>query len=128
MRRELAVAGAADPVATWTRYARVKKWPSWAPFITSVDASGEVLEPGLTGVVGGPLGLRVSFVVTAVDITTRSWAWSVRSGPIAAELEHEVLARPTGGSVATLVLIGPAPVVLAYAPAAFWALRRLTTP
>lgn len=128
MRREVAVAGAAEVDLVWSRYAQIDRWPTWAPFIVSVDASGEVLEPGLTGVVHGPLGLPVSFVVTAVDSVTRAWTWSVRSGPIAAELAHEVLARPTGGSVATLVLTAPAPVVLAYAPLTYWALSRLTHP
>ena len=127
MRRELAVAGAADPVVVWDRYFRIVNWPTWAPFISGGAASGTVLTPGLTGTVHGPLGSRAAFEVDAVDSEERTWRWTVRSGPIRMELGHEVLPRPGGGSVATLELNGPAAVVLGYGPAASWALRRLTS-
>lgn len=120
------MAGRADPDLVWDRYYRIESWPKWAPFIGRVDTSGEVLEPGLTGVVHGPVGSRISFVVDAVDAAARAWRWSVRCGPVALQLGHEVLARPAGGSVATLTLTGPAPIVLGYRPTAALALRRLT--
>ena len=109
----------------WHRYVHVQTWPEWAPFIVRVFASGEILEPGLSGVVHGPVGSRVAFVVDAVDHAARSWRWSARFGPVGLQLGHEVLARPAGGTVATLTLTGPASVVLGYRPAAALALRRL---
>lgn len=126
MRRELAVAGPADPEVVWERYVRIESWPTWAPFISATAASGTELVPGLTGTVHGPLGARVEFVVDAVDSEQRTWRWSVRSGPAALRLGHEVLARAAGGTVATLTLDGLAPVVLGYLPAASLALHRLT--
>lgn len=128
MRRELAVAGAADAVVVWDRYFRIVNWPTWAPFISGGAASGTVLAPGLTGTVHGPLGLGADFEVDTVDAEERTWRWTVRSGPIRMELGHEVLPRPGGGSVATLELNGPAPIVLGYLLPATIALQRLVRP
>lgn len=128
MRRQLAVVGAVAPAVAWERYAVLANWPSWAPLITGVEAGGPALVPGLTGIVRGPAGLRVVFEVDAVDAAARTWAWTVRSGPVTLRLGHEVLARPGGGTVATLDLEGPLPVVLGYVLPATAALRRLVAP
>ena len=128
MRRQLAVAGAVDPAVAWDRYEWLETWSSWAPFISSVQASGERLAVGLTGVIRGPAGLQVIFAIDAVDPEARTWHWSVRSGPVALALGHEVLARSRGGCVATLELVGSAPVVLGYTVPATLALTRLVAP
>ncbi len=125
MKRALAVPGPVMPAVAWDRYVRLEQWAQWAPFISGVDASAAVLAAGITGIVRGPAGLRLRFAVDAVDEVARSWRWTVRSGPVALRLGHEVLARSGGGTVATLDLDGPAPVVLAYLAPATLALRRL---
>ena len=125
MRRQLAIPGPVAPAVAWQRYAVPAVWSSWAPFITGVDADGPRLVAGLTGVVRGPAGIRAGFRVDEVDEAARSWWWTVRSGALTLRLGHEVLTRPAGGTVATLTLDGPAPVVLAYLGPAALALRRL---
>ena len=82
----------------------------------------------MTGVVHGPLGVRVPFEVLSVDEGRRRWSWRVRAALVTLELVHEVLERPDGGADTTLEVTGPAPVVLAYAPLAQLALRRLVRP
>ena len=128
MHRQLAVAGPIAPALAWQRYAVLANWSDWAPFIFGVDASGPLLAAGLTGIVRGPAGLRVVFAVDDVDEVARAWRWTVRSGPVALHLGHEILARPGGGTVATLELEGPAPAVLGYLVPATVALKRLVAP
>lgn len=127
MKRTVAAAGPADPTEAWERYAVIARWPTWAPPILRVEASAERLAPGVTGVVHGPLGLRVSFEVETVDQLLRTWSWRVRSGPIGMKLRHEVLATADGGSATTLTVEGPAPVVLLYPEVARLALVRLVS-
>jgi len=127
VRRSVATVGPVAADEAWERYAVVARWPSWAPPIQRVEASAARLEPGLTGVVHGPLGLRVTFEVETVDEAARTWTWRVRSGPIRMRLEHAVLATATGGSAATLVVEGPAAVVLLYPEVARIALTRLVS-
>lgn len=127
MRRNVAVVGTVAAADAWERYAVVSRWPSWAPPISRVTASADRLQPGMTGVVIGPLGLRVEFVVDTVDESARRWTWRVRSGPLRLALEHEVLASPTGGCTATLTVDGPAVAVLLYPEVARVALRRLVS-
>ena len=136
------------PVATaWERYQRLELWPRWAPQIRSVTtappADAPRLAPGLTGRVSGPLGAGVDFTVLDVDPAEHRWTWAVRRGPLALHLEHGVdparggrtVRRPERishpidpvGSRAWLIVTGVAPVVLAYAPAAWFALRRLVS-
>lgn len=84
---------------------------------------------GARGAVRGPAGLRADVVVEEVDEERRTWSWSVvlaRPGVpgVRLHLDHAVAPAP-GGCSTSLVLTGPAPVVLGYAPAAWWALRRL---
>ncbi len=99
-----------------------------------VGAGAQRLAPGLTGTVLGPVGVRVRFRVDEVDAAARRWSWTVRpAGPLRAltldrvrlRLVHGVVARPGGGSITTLDVHGPLPVVASYAPLALVALRRL---
>lgn len=99
-----------------------------------VEADAERLAAGATGTVLGPAGVRVRFRVDEVDAAGRRWAWSVRPAGalrvltldlVRLRLVHGVEARPGGGSVTTLDVRGPRPVVASYAPLALVALRRL---
>ena len=123
----MATVGRVDPDQAWLRYAEIARWPSWAPPIRHVEASAERLAAAVTGVVHGPAGLRVSFVVLAVDEAARTWSWNVRSGPLQMALEHAVLPAPGGGSVATLTVDGPLPAALVYPDLARVALHRLVS-
>ncbi|MBC3763552.1 SRPBCC family protein [Quadrisphaera oryzae] len=140
MRRELAVTGTAPPPLAWERYADPSLWATWSPQIASVTASTARLETGTTGVVRGHGGLRLDFTAEDVDDDARRWTWRVEPThalgvPLPAvlrccgrlRLEHGVVpsALADGGSTTTLSLEGWAPVVLAYAPLAALALRRL---
>jgi hypothetical protein len=125
MRRSVAVVGPVDVAEAWERYAVISRWPTWAPPILRVEASAPRLAAGVSGVVHGPLGLRVSFTVEAVDEQARSWSWAVRSGPVRMRLVHQVLATAEGGTAATLTVIGPAPLALLYPDLARVALARL---
>jgi hypothetical protein len=127
MRRSVATVGPVAPDEAWLRYAEIGRWPSWAPPIRHVEASAEWLAPGVTGVVHGPAGLRVSFAVLSVDEAAGTWSWTVRSGPLRMTLEHGVLSAPGGGSVATLTVDAPAPAALVYPELARVALHRLVS-
>lgn len=120
--------GPAPVQVVWERYADPTRWADWAPHVrgVEVDVHGEDvrLQPGLSGRVRGPMGLRVPFVVTAVDEERRTWSWTVRAPLVTVHLDH-TLAEVSDGTVAGLVLRGPWPVIRAYRPVARWALRRL---
>lgn len=128
MQRLVSQAGEAPVAEVWRRYADLDAWSTWAPFIVAVSAPGRELTPGLTGTVVAVGGLQVGFEVLAVDPAGRSWQWRAHLGPLALTLDHEVLARPGGGSVAVLRLDGWAPVVLAYQVPALIALASLVRP
>lgn len=128
MRRAVGTSGPLAPDQVWERYAVLAAWPSWSPQISRVDATSSRLTPGMTGVVHGPLGVRVPFEVLSVDETGRRWSWRVRAALVTLDLVHEVREGPDGGSDTTLEVTGPAPVVLAYAPLAQLALGRLVQP
>ncbi|MDQ6896066.1 MAG: SRPBCC family protein [Actinomycetota bacterium] len=128
MRRAVGTSGPLPPDQVWERYAVLAAWPSWSPQISRVDATSSRLTPGMTGVVHGPLGVRVPFEVLSVDETRRRWSWRVRAAVVTLDLVHEVREGPDGGSDTTLEVTGPAPVVLAYAPLAQLALGRLVLP
>jgi hypothetical protein len=125
VRVTLRAHGDADPDVVWERYADLQEWPRWSPQITGVEASGTRLRAGLTGRVLGPLGLAVPFDVVAVH--ERRWSWEVRPFGLRIRLDHWVLSR-LGGAATELRMRGPAPLVLAYAPLAQLALRRLVSP
>lgn len=120
----LAASGGARPDEAWDRYADLGRWSQWAPQINRVEATDDRLAPGLAGRVVGPFGAYLDFVVDGVDETARRWSWTVRRGPLRLRLEHSVTKRG-GGSATSLRLDGPLPVVVAYAPVARLALRRL---
>jgi hypothetical protein len=116
MRLTLSAHGPRDPADVWDRYVRPARWPEWSPQIRSVDHPGPRLYPGAVGTVHGPLGVRLPYTVHDVDSGARRWSWT--AGPF--HLVHTV--SPT-----TLVITGPAPLVLLYAPLARWALHRLVS-
>ncbi len=119
--------GAAPPEVVWERYAQPRLWPSWSPQIRGVRTPDARIRPGTKGDVLGPLGVRVHFVVDAVDEQARTWAWTVRTGPIVLRLEHTVM--PSGAGTSTgLRMTGPRPILLAYASIAHLALMRLVRP
>lgn len=120
--------GDADPDTAWERYADPDLWSTWSPQIQRVDLDAPRLVPGARGTVRAGLlpwpTLPVPFRVLEVDEPGRTWAWTVRLGPVGLRLEHGVVPEP-GGSATWLTVHGPAPVVAAYAPLARLALGRL---
>jgi hypothetical protein len=111
--------GPAGKYVIWARYRDPQRWPEWAPHIREVRAAGP-LRPGLEGTVVGPLGATASFEVIDVDEPSGVWTWVLRAGPVRLRLEHEVAEGRAG-----VVISGPAPAVLAYAPLARIALGRV---
>lgn len=116
--------GAASTESVWRRYVRTAAWASWAPQIRAVEAEAE-LRAGMRGRVVPVVGPGIGFVVEAVDHRALTWQWRVHAGPVRMRLWHAVRARTPHGTEAELRLDGPAPVVVAYAPLARRALRRL---
>ena len=142
------------PASTaWERYDRLELWPTWSPQLrfvstdpdplTSVDddnddedeedegpvrrvQSRQRLSAGLNGRVHGPVGLWAQFTVLTLDVPAMRWSWQVRRGPLAVHLDHQVEGT-ADGSRTVLTLRGPAPVVLGYVPAAWYALHRLVS-
>ena len=120
--------GLVAPAEVWERYAVPARWSTWAPHITGVEVDVLRLTAGASGRVRGPGGLVLPFEVEDVDEDARRWSWRVHAGPITLHLVHWVVPAPDGGATTGLRTSGPAPVVLAYAPLAGWALRRLVRP
>jgi hypothetical protein len=128
VKRDTGASGPLAPDRVWERYAVPDLWSTWSPQISRVDATTSRIAPGTTGIVHGPLGVQVPFEVLDVDEAERRWTWRVRTALVTLALVHSVIARPDGGSDTGLEISGPAPVVLAYAPVAQLALRRLVRP
>ncbi|MDP9817319.1 SRPBCC family protein [Spirilliplanes yamanashiensis] len=126
MRREIGVAGPRGAGEVWDRYVRPARWPEWSPQIRAVEYPGERLAAGTSGVVRGPFGVRVPFEVLDVseDGPVRSWAWRVSAAGARLVLVHTVEAAGAGARTG-LTVEGPAALVVAYLPAARWALGRL---
>ena len=124
LRITLQAHGDAPPEVVWERCADLRRWPEWSRQITGVESSGATLKAGVTGDVIGPLGFHVPFRVVEVGI--RRWRWEIRPLGLRLRLDHRVLAR-LDGAATELRMGGPAPMVLAYAPVAKLALRRLVT-
>ena len=119
------VTGPAPRAVAWERYADLDAWPTWAPQIRSVETDGRRLATGRSGTVHVLGGLRVPFVVTAVDAGRMTWSWIARLGPVALTLHHDLDPAPDGGTVAGLTLEGPALLVAAYGPLTRAPLTRL---
>lgn len=114
----------------WDRYTRPAWWLRWAPHLSTVDYPEPVVTPGTIGRVTGVGGVVAVFRIDAVDEATRTWSWSVHSGPLRLSFEHGVDVAASGSgqvSTAWLVVHGLWPVVLGYAPIARYALGRLVT-
>jgi hypothetical protein len=122
--RTLTVTGLAPADQVWERYARPALWASWSPQIRRVEVDAERIAPGLQGLVRGPLGLGVRFQVQAVDEPARTWSWRASLGPATLLLHHSV-SRTETGSMTTLTIKGPVPLVLGYLLPARLALGRL---
>ena len=109
------VRGRRSAADAWEDYARIARWPTWSPQMTSVHASAERIAPGVTGVVrSGPL--RLPFTITAVDEDAMTWSWRV----LGVRMHHGVRATPSGCAT---TFDGPLP----YLPVARIALRRLVS-
>lgn len=129
----LRATGPLPAAAAWERYADLDRWSHWAPQISGVSVAGggdRRLHPGLEGTVRAAGLVHVPFEVLAVDEAARTWSWRVRVGPITLHLEHGVDDPgpddgPRVGARTWLRTIGPAPIVLAYAPLALIALHSL---
>lgn len=108
----------------WRLYTCPPAWPTWAPQISSVRGVSDPISPGASGVVHGPLLLRVPFVIEAVDEDLCTWTWRVGIGPLSVVLDHGV-DELESGSCAWADVHAPYVMVLAYSPIARLALRRL---
>jgi hypothetical protein len=125
--RRIEVTGRARVETAWERYADLARWPGWAPQIRSVEADGPRLAAGRSGTVRVVGGLRVPFVVTAVDEERLTWSWIARVGPVALTLHHD-LSVAREGTAAGLVVEGPALVAATYGPLTRAPLARLVRP
>ncbi len=125
-RLTLRAKGPADAATAWERYARFEEWPGWSPQLSSVEASAERIAPGVTGTVSGPMWSGADFHIDAVDEDARTWSWTVRRKPLKVRLEHGV-EPDDAGSATWLIIDGPLPFVVPYAPIAQAALRRLVS-
>lgn len=125
MRLSLDVVGPAPVALAWERYADPVLWSTWAPQIRHVTwEGGDRLTPGLTGVVHGLARVRARFAVTDLDAVTHDWSWNVRALGVTLHMRH-TLESEGDRTRAGLVIEGPLPVVIGYAPVARFALRRL---
>ena len=120
--------GRADAATVWGRYARFDAWSSWAPQISRVTAGGELLAPGVRGLVIAAHLVRVHFVVLDVE-APRRWRWRVSSGPLTMTLTHLVDSDEVrGGTTATVAVVGPRWFVTFYRLLMWVALGRLVRP
>ncbi|MCW2525234.1 MAG: hypothetical protein JWM76_94 [Pseudonocardiales bacterium] len=125
----LRASGPVQVADAWERYARPELWSSWSPQIRGVRYPHARIKNGATGRVIGPLGLRVGFEIQDVDEEAHRWSWRAAVGPVGIRLVHTVkeLDRDANGAGTTteLRMVGPAPIVVTYAPIAQLALGRL---
>ncbi|MGQ4417708.1 SRPBCC family protein [Streptomyces sp. SAS_269] len=123
----LRATGPARPETVWRRYTCVDRWESWSPQIKAVHTADRRLIAGMSGTVESVTGFRVAFDVETVDHDHRAWTWGVRPGPARLRLHHDVRGH-AHGSTTSLTMHGPWLVLLASAPLAQRALRRLVRP
>ena len=126
MKRTVTVSGPASPAEAWERYAVPARWHEWSPPIVRVDTTGTRIVPGLAGVVHGVGGIRVNFLVEAVDEDARTWRWRARLGPLELVLDHGVTAEDVG-SATWLTVAGPPLAALAYPEITRISLRQLVS-
>jgi hypothetical protein len=119
--------GSASADLVWERYADLSQWSHWSPQVRRVESPDHRIGCGVTGSVVGPLRVRVQFVIDEVNEPDRRWVWRVRRGPVRLRLVH-LVEEHAGGCSTTLVVDGPLPVAVAYAPLAKVALARLVRP
>lgn len=119
----LTARGPADVGEVWARYTQPRRWAGWAPHLREVQYPEGVIEPDTTGIVRG-MGLAARFRIDSLDEEARTWAWTVRLGPLQVTFDHGVGEEPNG-SCAWVVIHAPWPVVVGYAPIARYALGRL---
>jgi uncharacterized protein YndB with AHSA1/START domain len=117
----VAVRGDAEPDEVWDRFTTPARWSSWAPHIRAVTCADARVVTGTRGHVHGPMGLRLPFVVDAVDHPGRTWTWTVGRA-IRVTMVHGV-EHADGGSRAWARL--PALLGVPYLPLLRWALARL---
>ncbi|MFE9685212.1 SRPBCC family protein [Streptomyces sp. NPDC006285] len=101
---------------------------NWSPQIRAVHTDTAYIAPGARGSVEPVPGPAVAFVIEDVDHERRSWSWRVRLGPVRVRLLHDVRPRRGGtgtGAETRLVMQGPLLALVAHAPLARLALRRL---
>ena len=122
--RTIAATGPAAPATVWERYTRPSLWPTWSPQISEVATTRDAVEPGLRGVVHGPLVVRVPFRIEEVDPGERRWSWRVGVGAVSVRMEHGVDAVD-GGSRAWARIHLPGLLCAPYEPLARLALGRL---
>lgn len=118
------VVGPASVDEVWRRYTTPGLWADWAPQIRGVDHRPGRIVAGGEGVVRGPLGLRVPFVVEVVDDETMRWVWTPGVGPVRVRMRHGVDPERRGSS-AWVEIAAPRLLALPYAPVARLALHRL---
>lgn len=125
MRRQVVGRGDATVEVAWQRYVDLDAWSDWSPQIRGVRSDQRRLVPGLRGAVLGPVGLTVPFEILEIDEHEHRWRWQVQLLGRRIELTH-LLDSEGGRTVATLVVDGPALLVLPYLPVAAVALGGLT--
>lgn len=110
----------AAPDQVWALVARPENWSRWAPHVRGAWGLGRPeVEQGRLGAARLLGVLPVPARITEVE-PGRRWCWTV--GPI--RIVHEV--EPAGsGSVVSMTVDGPAPIVLAYGPVVAVMNRRL---
>lgn len=122
--RRVEVAGPLDVDEVWRRYTTPELWSGWAPQIRGVDHPTDRIGPGATGVVHGPVGLRVPFVVEVLDDHARRWTWTCGWGRVRVRMGHGVDPDRLGAR-AWVEVAGPRLLAWAYSPVARRALGRL---
>jgi hypothetical protein len=120
MRVRIVRRGPAGKYEMWGRCRDPGLWPAWMAGVIAVDADGPVLRAGLEGELRLAGGVTARFDVLDVDERATTWTRVVRLGPASLRVEQRV-----DEGFGSIEAIGPAIVVLAYAPLARRSLDRL---
>ena len=82
------------------RLARAWAWTVWLHLMSGSKmkafTADDPIRAGTTGVVHGPLLVRVPFRILTIDAIGRRWSWRVGPGPLGLRMEHGVDEQPTG--------------------------------